>query len=53
MEEAKRYDKEIKNAGGEVMKKSGISAANTFGKGSLTKESRSMLNCKPKYFKVK
>lgn len=53
MEKTKKNDKEIKNAKGEIMKKSRISVPNTFGKGSLTKETRSMLNHKPTHFKVK
>ena len=48
MEKKKRYDKEIKNAGGEVMKKSRVSVPNTFGKGSLTNDTKRMLNHKSK-----
>jgi len=42
MEETKKDDK-IKNARGEIMKKSRINVPNTFGKGSLTKETKAML----------
>lgn len=46
MEETKKD--ESKNARGEVMKKSRVNVPNTFGKGSLTRETSSMLQHKSK-----